>query len=242
MVGEGDGDELIVEGPEVGSIRGKVAAQPEVEVQLKWPLRQYDPVPRMAANGDTYDLKHLNLEADQGLIRTSTDREIGVLDEKLFQALRSCMTGEHFQIDVWVPWEEWFAKQSDAEYLSINNRKIVILKVDLILFGLDQVRDRVATSLGGSKIYLQDPHMGLFEHPYANPQSLDLPELPVKFQMTIDRNPTEFRAGDASEAEDEVDKSREGNSIELTTSSLTLTRSSRHPLSISLLLRRKGTL
>lgn len=169
----------------------------------------------MAANGDTYDLMHLNLKADHGLIRTSSDRAIGVLNEGLFQALLSCMTGEHFQIDVWVPWEEWFAKEPDARGLSINNRKIVILKVDLILSGPDQFLDKIATGLGGSKIYLQDPHMGLFQHPYANPQSLDLPELPAEFRMTIDGDPTEFMAENASEAEDEVEESREGNSIEL---------------------------
>ncbi|CAG9975889.1 unnamed protein product [Clonostachys byssicola] len=169
----------------------------------------------MAANGDTYDLMHLNLEADYGLIRTSTDQAIGVLNDKLFQALLSCMAGEHFQIDVWVPSEEWFAKESHAQGLSTNNRKIVILKVDLILFGPDQARNKVATSLGGSKIYLQDPHMGLFQHPYDNPQSLDIPELPVEFQTTTETTSTGFMTEDASEAEDEVGRSREGNSSEL---------------------------
>ncbi|KAI3572908.1 DNA repair and recombination protein RAD5C [Fusarium oxysporum f. sp. albedinis] len=88
------------------------------------------------------------------------------------------------------------------------------MEVDLVLSGPEDDGISVATKLGDSHAFLQDPHGGLSQHPYMNPQSLDLPFLPSENEAVP--LPMELKALINSEDGNEVDESQEADSTQLT--------------------------
>ncbi|KAF4976356.1 hypothetical protein FZEAL_6954 [Fusarium zealandicum] len=164
---------------------------PEVEVQLKWPPKDYQPNPQGSENGENYDRMKLELRSDHGLICTLEEKPVALVDNNSYKALCSCMAVQGFYAEIWVPVAEWGFKTSEALNLGIHSRKTVKMKIDMLLFGPENAGTSFATSLGECQLYLQDPHRSLIQAPYANPQSLEIPEVLLDGQNT---NSTQFQA------------------------------------------------
>lgn len=131
-------------------------------------------------------MMRLELTADYGILHTLAGDAVAVLNKKSFQALYSVGGADHdqFQIHAWVVQTEWDTKVAILRERSVNARKSVKFKVDLLLYGPadTQSQSHVADSLGICQAYLQDPHPSLLQRSYSNPQSLTIPGVHVGTQ------------------------------------------------------------
>lgn len=120
----------------------------------------------------------LELNDQHGVLYAPTGESVAVLNKKSFQALDSSVVADddhqQYRTEAWVLGTEWDARVSDLKKRSAKNRSPVKMEVDLILYGPvdNKSQKHVADSLGRCQTYLQDPHPGLFQPPYSNPQSL----------------------------------------------------------------------
>ncbi|KAJ3536179.1 hypothetical protein NM208_g5824 [Fusarium decemcellulare] len=186
----------------------------DVEVQMRRPPKSYQPVTRTSDGGKVFDSLQLELKTEHGLISIPDGQAVAVLNNKSFQAISSCMIGEHFQIDVWVLSTEWNTKVVEANSLGVYSKSYVRMKINIFLSGPRDAGNSVATSLGRFQAYLQPPHIGLFQYPYSNPQSLSLPESAFELQST--RLTTQLpNLEEYNNSDDEAQEIVEGNSTQI---------------------------
>ncbi|KAK2470510.1 hypothetical protein H9L39_18127 [Fusarium oxysporum f. sp. albedinis] len=153
------------------------------------------------------------MKPGHGLIFTRDGSAVAVLSSHFFRVIKSCMEIPDFHIDVWVRPEEWSTQLAKVP-ARWARKKLIKMEVDLVLSGPEDDGISVATKLGDSHAFLQDPHGGLSQHPYMNPQSLDLPFLPSENEAVP--LPMELKALINSEDGNEVDESQEADSTQLT--------------------------
>ncbi|KAF9771848.1 hypothetical protein IL306_010487, partial [Fusarium sp. DS 682] len=185
---------------------------PNVEVQLKWPPKEYQSQPTIATSGEQYDFMSLKMESDHGLICTLDGSAVAVLSSHLFQIIKSCMKNPDFHTNVWVRPEEWSTQLAKVSH-SWGKKKLIRMEVDLIFFGSEDDGASVAKDFGDSHAFLQEPHEGLTLFPYANPQSLDLPILPcVNEPLPL---PATLQALGNSEDDEEMEGTEEADSKQM---------------------------
>lgn len=159
-------------------------------------------------------MMHLQLKPEHGMIFTEVGDAIALLNKRSFEVLFLAIGGDQaFDVVACVTVTEWDKKSSELRKLSKNNRKIVRLEADVLLYGPrdDESLAHVASSLGKRRAYLQDPHVGIFRPPYMNPQSLEVPK-PV---FTTREAESTLHIQPWQDDEDDLDDSMEGDSMQL---------------------------
>lgn len=157
----------------------------------------------------------IELKYNHGLIQTLDGQAVAVLDKDSFRALSSCMAAQGHRIEVWVLEAEWGKKATKVQMLQTSSRKIVLMKVDLLLFGHRDAGDQVAAALGSFQHFLQPPNKGMSDCPHENPQSLQVPD-PRPGMREADRAlPAALRVEESDELDDHIDRPRDGNATQL---------------------------
>jgi hypothetical protein len=131
------------------------------------------------ADGKSRIMMQLELNSDHGVMLTESGDAVAVMNKRTFEAVSSVsLIGEQqLEVDAWVLLDDWDNKSSERRNLSKNNRRVIKIQADLLLYGPgdNQSRDQLASTLGKYRAFLQDPHDGMSKAPYINPQSLELP-------------------------------------------------------------------
>lgn len=156
----------------------------------------------------------LELKSDHGVLLTESGEAVALLNKRTFEALSSAASidEQEFEVEAWITLADWDSKLSERRNLSKNNRKVIRIQADLLLYGPgnDQSKEHVATTLGNYRTYLQDPHTEALRAPYLNPQSLEIPAEIASATATAYQ-----WASMEAEAEDDAEDNTEGTQGQL---------------------------
>ena len=104
---------------------------------------------------------------------------IALYDTRVHKALSKLLHLSQIRIYGVVPEDEWKSKVEARASLPLKNARKVYMRASILLIGPRPASEQVARSLATCQLYLQDAPPGLTSYPYVNPQSLEIPQMPV---------------------------------------------------------------
>jgi len=114
------------------------------------------------------------MQETHGLICLPEGKYIGVLNNRAFEALKGLTDTDHFDTKILVPLSQWEdqIRRLEGPGATSKRRAGFTVQADMALIGLRSIAGELARSLGRQELFLQQPHPGVAQYTYSNPQSL----------------------------------------------------------------------
>ena len=142
------------------------------------------------------------------------DKEvIAVFDARVHSALSNLLHSSQIRVDGVVSEDEWKSKVEARSSLRLKNAKRLSMKTSVLLTGPKFASEEVARTLSSYQLYLQDVYSGLTTCQYSNPQSLEIPKMPVIEDVLLNLEPFDCLGDELGSDHSPATQSLEGDDL-----------------------------